>query len=149
MKILLDIFFTNKNIIYISAIISLFFAHWINIKVIFLILSIFYSITLFNFKNNCTIKEKRVYYLSIIFSVFTIIFVRYGVFLDTVISLDYSDTISTYSFANLERNNFRLLLIFLNPFIVISSLISLKKFSLINIKKIALSFFLISTLTIL
>jgi hypothetical protein len=148
-KILLDIFSENKNIIYILAIITLFFAHWLNIRIIFLILSFFHVINICTFKNNCTIKEKKVYYFSIIFSVFTIIFVRYIIFLDTVVDYNYSDRISTYSFLNLDRNNLRLLLVFLNPFIVLSSFIAFKKISLTNIKKIALSFFLISTLTIL
>ena len=148
-KILLDIFSTNKNIIYVSSIIALFFAHWINIKIIFLILSIFCIISIFSFKKNCTNKEKSLYYFSLIFSIFTIIFVKYVIFLGTTINIDYVSEIFSDAFVNLERNNFRLILNFLTPFVITISFISLKKISLINIQKIALSFFLISTLTIL
>ena len=135
------------NYIFIFSLISLFFAHWINVKIIFLILAFYYINSILLLKSVCSKEEIKLFRVTFLFSIFVIFIARFLVFLDLGVISDPLKTIEDY--IRLDKNNLRLILLYLNPFIIFLSFISFKKQCLGNIKKIALMFFWISTLSVI
>lgn len=133
--------------IFLFSMILLFFSHWINIKIIFLILSFYFIASVLTAKSICRKEEYNLFKLSILFSIFVIFIARFIVFLDIATLPQFSKNVEEY--IRLDKNNLRLILIYLNPFIIFVCFISFKKQFLKNIKNIALAFFWISVLTVI
>lgn len=150
MKLLVECLDKNKfNYIFLCSIIGLFFAHWINVKIIFLILSIYYIASIFRVKGSCKKEDFNLYMISFLFSILVIFVARFIIFLDVAAIHVYSKGYGVEDYIKLDKNNLRLILIYLNPFIIFVCFISFKKQCLQNINKIALALFWISTLTVI
>ncbi len=142
--------FINKQNIFFFLLTSLLFFHWIDIKISGLIIIIFSLITFYNLRINCTEKEIKLYNicLSILFFILTVL----PIILLKIDCFDLGKLINHVNNGFLNDGNclnLRLILIYLNPCIIVISLISFQGYILKNIKSIALTFFLITTLSII